>query len=450
MNLTLQVLTYKGVPIAQPLNAEFDEKGGTIGRKPGNTLVLVDPESFISGHHANISFQANCFYIQDASKNGTHLVNEGLTLNNELHLLPDNSLIRIGEYELIANYRVSEPITSPVTENTSGAFEFSMPGPFSADNSPFAAVQDDIAPFQKNAFAEELISSTFNDSFTPPPALSVGDAPKDIGDLLKGLDALAKSSDESELSPFQSAPDFCIDAPREIPEIKQFEVEAPKSSVAQPSPSFPEAPKPFTVAKSADEDAVYGTATDTKHLLSCFLEGAGVHEAAFSTPEQWPEVMRTAGILFRSLTVGLMDVLRARAEMKSEFRVSVTTIKSFDNNPLKFNPDVESVLKLMLMPGNPAFIDPKSAVDEAYNDISSHQMAMTAGIQASLVAILKRFDPDLFEKSLGEGIVFQKKAKCWDQYCEAYPHLTKSAQEDFFGEEFANAYEMQMKLLMRR
>lgn len=446
MNLTLQVLTYKGAPIAQPLNASFDEKGGTIGRKAGNTLVLADPESFISGHHAQISFQGGSFYIQDTSKNGTHLVHEQLTLNNELHQLADNSLIRIGEYELVANYQTSD-MESAVPESVSDPFGFSSSGPFGVGNSPFAVTQDEITPFQQMGFGEELISSPFNDSFVPPPPLSAGEPPKDIGELLKGLDALSAIGGELPLSPFQGMPDP-IQAERDLPEAKPNQIETPIPVLAEPASAFPETPKPFSVAKSAD--AVSDTVTDGKHLFLCFMEGAGIHEKAFLAPEQWPEAMRTAGLLFRSLTEGLMEVLRARAEMKSEFRVAVTTIKSFDNNPLKFNPDVESVLKLMLMPGNPAFIDPKTAVDEAYNDISSHQIAMTAGIQASLVAILKRFDPELLEKSLGEGIVFQKKAKCWEQYCEAYPQQKKMAQENFFGEEFADAYEMQMKLLTRR
>ena len=65
--------------------------------------------------------------------------------------------------------------------------------------------------------------------------------------------------------------------------------------------------------------------------------------------------MSAAGALFRNLVEGLMDVLRARAEMKSEFRVSVTTLRSNENNPLKFNPDVDSVLKLLTWPAKPRF-----------------------------------------------------------------------------------------------
>lgn len=180
------------------------------------------------------------------------------------------------------------------------------------------------------------------------------------------------------------------------------------------------------------------------------MRGAGISDLDFVPESQRRAAMNAAGKLFRNLIEGLMDVLRVRAEMKSEFRVSVTTIRSTENNPLKFNPDVESVLKLMLAPNNPAFIAPDAAVSEAFRDIKYHQMAVTAGIQASLAEILRRFEPEAFEKTLGEGLLFQKKARCWELYCEKYPELKTLAVEEFFGDEFADAYEKQMHLFSRR
>jgi type VI secretion system FHA domain protein len=180
-----------------------------------------------------------------------------------------------------------------------------------------------------------------------------------------------------------------------------------------------------------------------------FLAGAGIHDANFLPSEQWPAMMRTSGELLRSMVQGLMQVLRARAELKSQFRVSVTTMRSVDNNPLKFTPNVDDALKLILAPTNPGFLPPKQAVSEGFNDIMNHQLAMTAGIQAALAEILHSFDPQLIEKSQTEGVLFQKKAKCWEYYLEKFPQLKAVAQEEFFGEAFADAYEKQMLLLNR-
>lgn len=185
-------------------------------------------------------------------------------------------------------------------------------------------------------------------------------------------------------------------------------------------------------------------------LIHEFLSGAGISDESFLSPEQWAETMKSTGALFRLMVENLMEILRARAEMKSQFRVSVTTLRTVDNNPLKFNPDVESVIKMLLGPHNPAFIPSEQAVSGAYRDIKSHQIAITAGIQAALAEVLSRFDPQGFESKFAEGLVFQKKTKCWELYCERYPQLKSLAIEEFFGEAFADAYEKQMQFFADR
>jgi predicted component of type VI protein secretion system len=72
---------------------------------------------------------------------------------------------------------------------------------------------------------------------------------------------------------------------------------------------------------------------------------------------------------------------------------------------------------------------------------------MTAGIQASLTDILKRFEPQSFEQHTQKGFLSNKKAECWEAYCRAYPKLAEYAQENLFGEEFADAYEAQIAAL---
>ena len=77
----------------------------------------------------------------------------------------------------------------------------------------------------------------------------------------------------------------------------------------------------------------------------------------------------------------------------------------------------------------------------------NHQLAMQAGIQASLTDLLKTFDPEIIEKQFSQGIVLQKKTKYWDSYKEIYHGTVENAVDNFFGEAFICAYEKQMKLL---
>ena len=66
--LVIRVVSFKGQPVPGNQTAQFGEAGGTIGRGRSSTLVLQDPELFISRTHATISYQAGGFIITD---NGT-------------------------------------------------------------------------------------------------------------------------------------------------------------------------------------------------------------------------------------------------------------------------------------------------------------------------------------------------------------------------------------------
>jgi type VI secretion system protein len=157
--------------------------------------------------------------------------------------------------------------------------------------------------------------------------------------------------------------------------------------------------------------------------------------------------MRLIGSMFRRLVEGTVAVLRSRTEFKSQFRVTVTTIKTADNNPLKFAVTTDDTVCRLINDGQGGFKHSMTAIDEGYSDIMSHQMAMQAGIQAALAELFSRFDPKLIEKQFEEGLVLQKKSKCWDKYVNLYPGIVEQMTDNFFGEAFAEAYEKQMKRL---
>jgi predicted component of type VI protein secretion system len=79
----------------------------------------------------------------------------------------------------------------------------------------------------------------------------------------------------------------------------------------------------------------------------------------------------------------------------------------------------------------------------------NHQLAMQAGIQASLTDLLQTLDPKIIEKQFEQGLVLQKKAKCWESYEKTYRNTVEDAVEKFYGEAFAEAYDKQMNLLTK-
>jgi predicted component of type VI protein secretion system len=183
-------------------------------------------------------------------------------------------------------------------------------------------------------------------------------------------------------------------------------------------------------------------------LFNAFLQGAKI-EGKKIQPEQQAETLHRIGQMFRKLIDGTVSVLRSRAEFKSLCRVNMTVIKATDNNPLKFTVSTDDVLRQLLENKADGFLASTVAIEEAFNDITNHQLAMQAGIQASLTELLQRFDPKVIEKQFEHGLVLQKKAKCWESYEKTYQDTVEVAVDNFFGDAFVEGYEKQMRLLTK-
>jgi type VI secretion system FHA domain protein len=188
-------------------------------------------------------------------------------------------------------------------------------------------------------------------------------------------------------------------------------------------------------------------------LLAAFFEGAGIAMAKIPAEEQ-AAAMRALGALFRAFVSGTRDVLMSRAEIKQEFRVEQTMIRARDNNALKFSVTPEEALMALMQPNRPGYKAPLAAVEEAFDDIRSHEMAVMAGMQTGLLALLKRFDPAALEGRLQKGVLdilpSARKARFWEMFCATYKDIAREAEDDFqalFGREFARAYTAQINKL---
>ncbi|MGB6145862.1 MAG: type VI secretion system-associated FHA domain protein TagH, partial [Rhodanobacter sp.] len=157
--------------------------------------------------------------------------------------------------------------------------------------------------------------------------------------------------------------------------------------------------------------------------------------------------------IFRVVVDGVMDVLRARAEIKNTFRLPVTIIQRSENNPLKFAPNPEEALQKIMAPSGGAFMSGTAAFEDAFDDIRCHQMAMLAGVRAAFESLLVHFNPDRFEQEADGGSkrsAFAGKGKYWERYREHFEGLNKDPDDCFrrlFGDEFARAYEEQLSRL---
>ena len=185
--------------------------------------------------------------------------------------------------------------------------------------------------------------------------------------------------------------------------------------------------------------------------MAAFLNAAGLSEVEITEAERL-ETMELLGSILREVVQGLMEVLAARSQIKSEFRLSQTTIKPTDNNPLKFSLGVDDAMTAVLTKRGSGYMPPVEAFRESFDDIKAHQLAVLAGMRVALNGLLKRFDPLVLaeriekEKGLG-GVLASKKVRYWDAFSRLYQDIAAEAEDDFdglFGREFARAYEEQI------
>lgn len=85
--------------IGQSIRVDAD--GATLGRSPANSLVMPDPERYVSSAHARIEFDGQRFLLYDDSTNGTFINGSPQALGAIApHLLKPGDQIRCGEYLL--------------------------------------------------------------------------------------------------------------------------------------------------------------------------------------------------------------------------------------------------------------------------------------------------------------------------------------------------------------
>jgi type VI secretion system FHA domain protein len=185
--------------------------------------------------------------------------------------------------------------------------------------------------------------------------------------------------------------------------------------------------------------------------LARALAGAGLGDVPVT-----PELAENFGRILRVVVGGVMDLLRARQQIKDELRMHQTQFQPADNNPLKFSANVEDALHNLLIKRNAAYLAPVDAFSDAFEDLRDHQLAMLAGLRVAFEAMLADFDAERleqrFDRQLKKGALLSMPAKM--RYWDAYRDMTRQMIEDaegtfrkWFGEEFVKAYEEQLHRL---
>jgi type VI secretion system protein len=368
--------------------------------------------------------------------------------------LLDGEVIRIGEYEIQARIDANLPGALD-GEPQAHSFEALMANQVAAPAAPAPAISGAPAAFLQGASNHDTLPDLFD--FLGPSSVPPVSQPDHVP---------AQQHDFRPPTPLVApAPAVEPAAPGMIPEDWNLFDSAPASvQTPTPAPTAPPAPavpavsaQPAASAPVAAPAAAPAPAASSDALLQAFLRGAGIEHLRIDAADAAAQ-MEAIGHSYRLMVEGLIDVLRARSSLKGEFRMQQTTIAPVQNNPLKFAPNADEALLLLLRHGNQAFMAPDQAVRESFDDVRAHQLAVMAGVQAAIKHLLECFQPARLEQRLAPAAGLAKlfggsrQAHCWQQFTELYGQISREAEDDFqelFGREFSRAYEAHSSRLQR-
>jgi FHA domain-containing protein len=219
-------------------------------------------------------------------------------------------------------------------------------------------------------------------------------------------------------------------------------------------PSEEPAPPAPPARRAADMDLVLDDTEPTPQAaaIEALYDGLGVPmPARCPTADQ----TRCIGALLRATVGGTLELLAARNIAKRELGANPTLLQVRQNNPLKFSPDVDIALDHLLGPTQRGFVAPLEAVNDAFEDLRAHEMAVLAGMRGALDAVLARFDPAVLEQRLAKPVWSSvmpaaRKARLWEAYAEQYAQILRDVENDFdsvFGRAFLQAYQAQLAAL---
>ena len=429
-SLILAVAGHQAAQFGSHSSRTFAAVGGSIGRSEDCDWVLG--ASGVSRVHAMVRYLNGMYFIEDRSTNGM-LLNGTPLIKGDPSALTDGDRLLIDTFEVEVRLQdaataeaipdLLAPPTASIDAMSADPLDFGLldvapPAPVPAAPSPMIPMEAELIPGTAGAIGgAELDPLSFLDSANASSGLLSGTT---TGNASSGWNHSASTQDH--FHPPVTTAQRQSNALPENWDLTMGDFSAPAAAAtATPSP----------IAAPAAQMPPPSPA-----------EAAGTQMLPPNVDE-----------IFRTVVDGVMDVLRARAEIKNTFRLPVTIIQRSENNPLKFAPNPEEALQKIMSPSNGAFMSGTAAFEDAFDDIRCHQMAMLAGVRAAFESLLVHFNPDRFEQEADVGSrrsAFAGKGKYWERYREHFEGLNKDPDDCFrrlFGDEFARAYEEQLSRL---
>ena len=503
MYLTLEVVSPQAVSLGAERTRVVGQKGLTIGRGDDNDWVI--PDIYVSKQHARISFRNGGFFVEGLGRNPIAISQANNAIpSHKPHALKNGDHLFIDQYDILITVLQGDPPQSaapPVaTDDPFGIQDAAadtpppraplVPDVWDGESNLSVSDTGELDPLSalgrgsRPALAELPPVNLQPDSplrepfAAPPPRPAPSGGIPEAWDQSTPAPAAAGSGIPSnwdrsfvstppspppppppvrarvEVQQAPPPPPVRRVAPRPAPPSQPVlqSVPPPARPAPPPAPPPPVAREPARVMPSPPPAPAPSPGPAPPGGLADLLRGAGLADRDIS-----PEVMQELGQVLRIVVQGVMDVLHARTEIKSQFRLPLTRVQARENNPLKLSPNVESALHTLLVQRNPGYLGTVQAFDEAFTDIRNHQMAVLEGVRVAFKSMLQAFDPEDLQKQFDEsakrgGLLggLGAKSRYWELYAERFARMSADADDTFrrlFGDDFAQAYEQQLERL---
>lgn len=366
----------------------FKQAGGIIGRNQDCDWVIPDRKRVLSGRHAEVSYRDGAFFLTDTSSNGIQLKDTGSSLTKgQPQRITHGNTYCLGDFEIRARL-IQDPASFDGDLGRPQPAGSIIPDDAFLDLDPLTAMEQ-----QERVYAQ-------------------------VDDLTAVLSPPRTQAQQ-----------------RDYAQIDEENLQVPQLVVSQAPPT----PQPVAEPERLDPG-----------FWARFGDALGVSLDDLDEDARQALALKAAGLL-RQTIGGLQQSLRTRNELKNELRLSLTTVQSAGNNPLKHGIDSGEALSQLLLGGKPGQLPAEQAIGRAFRDVQAHQVAMLAGSRAAAKAMLDQLAPDQlvmrFERDSKPMIA--TAGSRWRAYRRLHQHLQQDDDwsERLFSRDFAQAYEEQVRLI---
>lgn len=337
--MTLKLIVAKSASGAPP-PAEYVFTGDlvTLGRTAGNDVILPDTDKRVSGKHARLEKRDGAWSLTDVgSTNGTYL-NDRKVEAKKAHGLKSGDRLSLGLFQIRVEIEVA---------------------------GDFAPTLKPVDPSGRSAQLAEEIALEYARRSGEPPEIRA-----------EALRALLKSG-LGGLSPDQ--------AKGVLAEVKaRFASEDGGAPAARRPEGTPAAP-----AAAAE--------TGGKPLQELAAHFLG--DVKFESPQQVEKFCKLMEMAVDLTLEWVSNSLKGRREFENQFNADLTLVFAKGGNPIKSAGSPKDIGRWLLDFRSKRDLEQsRTQLENAFKDLSMHQLGLLAGVQECLKALLGRMEPKVIEQ----------------------------------------------------